>query len=332
MNILFIANYDYANIFSEWCLAFEKYLLDNNIKNINLKYYCLKQEVKIKYEYNFPKCSINTEIYISNLPNYIIKNNFTSIFFEGEVYKYYDIITNISKLSNIKRNFNIFHTGSRYRRLSPVFNKLDNHPSITKIIYGSDLYRLAPNINVNKKCVILPIKYIETLYTKNDLINKYNNNNKLLILHCPSNRVSKGSDTIKEIVDRVLLNNNIQNYFEYKEISNVSNEEIMSIKKNSHIYIDQFNINVGGFGVSSMEALAVGNIVLSSMNNIPENVLHKNFPIINISSLELFEKILTNLLLKNKALILQEAINSYDYYYKEYSNAGISKKLLTCCI
>ena len=50
----------------------------------------------------------------------------------------------------------------------------------------------------------------------------------------------------------------------------MTNCEVIRIKKESYIYIDQFHVDISGYGISFIEALAYGNIVLASIQNISE--------------------------------------------------------------
>ena len=189
------------------------------------------------------------------------------------------------------------------------------------------MYRLAGSVSKDKKIVILPVKYSQTMYNVNDLRNKYDNVDKLTILHCPSSRRSKGSNTIQSLINKIIDSHNLHDKYEFLEVNGKSNEDIMDYKKKSHIYICQFNDDVGGFGVSAMEALSTGNIVLSSMNNIERSVLHSDFPIINISGIDNFEKQLLGLLLKDTQSIYNLALKSLNYYHREYSTDNVSKKI-----
>ena len=130
------------------------------------------------------------------------------------------------------------------------------------------------------------------------------------------------------MINKILDSHNLHDKYEFLEVSGKSNENIMDYKKKSHIYICQYNLDVGGFGVSAMEALATGNIVLSSMNNIERKVLHSDFPIINISGINNFEQKLLNLLLKDTKSIFNLALKSLNYYHREYSIDNVSKKIL----
>ena len=329
INILFVCLYDYANIQAEWCKFLEKKFVNDN--KITVKYICYKDNIKKRFNYTSPLNTITfnqSENFYDIVENYIIENNINNVFFEGEDIEYYSLINRLSLKKNI--NFNIFHNGSNYRKNFVSTNSYDKNPLINKIIYGSDLYYLGKGINPSKKIVILPVKYTNFNYTEEDIINKFNCD-KVIILHCPSSKRRKGSHIIRTVVNNILLKYNLYNKYEYIELTNKTNDEIMLFKKKSHIYIDQFFPDIGGFGVSAIEALVCGNIVLSSMNNIPQGVLPKNFPIIPINDYNYLENTLIKLFLLQRKQLLNIAISTFVNYNKEYDIDNFSKKILDIC-
>ena len=77
--------------------------------------------------------------------------------------------------------------------------------------------------------------------------------------------------------------------------------------------------DVGGFGVSSIEALSTGNIVLSLNHHVDERFLINGFPIINLKNEEKFNQIIAELIHKDKKELLDIANRSFEYFTKHIS-------------
>ena len=99
------------------------------------------------------------------------------------------------------------------------------------------------------------------------------------------------------------------------------------------IHIDQFNTVVGNFGITSIEALINGNIVLSTYNNVNLDEISVNYsqldlsnkdmvncPIIDTSEgLDHFAHQLEDLCKKTDDDLRELSIRSYDYFVKYMS-------------
>lgn len=106
-----------------------------------------------------------------------------------------------------------------------------------------------------------------------------------VVMHVPSNKGKKGTDAIRRAMGRM------PSHVEYVEISGVSAQEALEAKRRCDIYIDQLIPDIGGYGASSVEALAQGKAVLASINHVLEcrDEIEQHFalpPIINIESEE----------------------------------------------
>lgn len=325
---LFLGKCDYANILYNWYNS-----IKTCKKNIDV-YYSLLVDSN-PYNYNRSGKIKISNFYDKNLINNLIlfckKKNIKHIIIEELFYRFTKeeietILKIINNLNYIGCSIYWFHNGTKYRNNYKKINYILSKLKIKKIIYGADLYRLS---NFNNKIIILPTYYYK--YDKNMLYEKFNND-KIIILHCPSK--NKGSDIIEAIVNSV-----IEKYenVEFKIVNKVKHDEIMKNKELSHIYIDQFcdgnngRTNVGGFGVSSIEALSTGNIVLSLNNNIPYKYFENGFPIIDLKCEEHFVKILNNLLQLSIEELKKKAIESFDYFNKYISYNATSNKIIQLC-
>ncbi len=229
-------------------------------------------------------------------------------------------------------------------------NWLQNlYPEIFKIIikkksilyHAHDIYFLndkskinfvVPEFNdCNKKLnVIIPGTPVDICENIDEILNRRYNNNKLVITHVNSRADGgkrKGSLIINEIMKGIIKNNkNI--LYNFIDFQTKSFDEIMEIKKNTDIYIDQYNNDIGGFGTSSIEALKYGCIVLCTINKLNNSIFEviqkDNFPIINISgSIDNFKNILINICSYDKKNIFDISNKNIDWVKKNLSSDKI---------
>lgn len=355
MNILFLANMDFANVFGEWVFAMKKYCEEKNIYN-EISYIQLQENGNLSHsrgkEYNkknnyadvslalniskTDKEKINKvgKIYSQIFSDYIIKHKVKTIIIEDYVnwkiwwYKLilYNCKTYYEKDNSLK--FIIFHNGSFYRSNYDYLNHYDKDSYIYKVLYSPDLFRLG-DIDQNKKLVINPTFYVE--YKKEMIIKKFKKE-KLTIFHCPY--IDKGTNFIKQKINNLLIKYNLQDKYEFNTTSGITFEEVIELKKHTHIYIGQFcdgkhsSQNVGGYGLSSIEALATGNIVLNLNHKIPLEIIGTDFPIIDLENETKFENIVLNLLLKDKKELQEIAIKSFEYFQENIGYKSIYKKFV----
>ena len=127
------------------------------------------------------------------------------------------------------------------------------------------------------------------------------------ICHSPSNVISKGTDTIEKII---MLQ---KRYFSlnFKIIHGVPYSECLKQREGNHIFVGQLNKKVGGFGYSSVEAMAQGMVSMATRNNTPDKIWEdaglKPPPVIDFSESSLKE------LLSNIDKIQELREKSYDY-------------------
>lgn len=103
-------------------------------------------------------------------------------------------------------------------------------------------------------------------------------NDRPLIVHSPSVKVGKGTNIIVPIIEELKLTYN----FDFKLVHGVSRKEALNIMRSADISIDQ--IIVGGYGMASCEAMALGKPVVNFI--LPEIFLAglpPDCPIVNAS-------------------------------------------------
>ena len=127
---------------------------------------------------------------------------------------------------------------------------------------------------------------------------------------------------------------------------NVSNTTILDWKKKTIIHIDQFNTKVGNFGVTSIEGLINGNIVLSSYNNVNLDEISEKYSMINKSksdmvdcsiiniskSQEYFAHKFEEICKKTDEELFELSMKSYDYYVQFMSPQVVTKYFEKCIL
>ncbi|MCO4783738.1 MAG: hypothetical protein KC646_15530 [Candidatus Cloacimonetes bacterium] len=231
----------------------------------------------------------------------------------------------------------IHHCGIDYRQAYKEFDEI-NDQYFDKILIGVDLYRLSPK--TDKHCVPVAAYQSNTSIVETiNIIEKKFNEDVLRVFHAPSSHTTKGTESIKKVVQASfnLLPSHIKKQVVYEEtVPPVPNAQIIDIKKKSHIYIDQFHQEIGGYGISSVEALAFGNIVLSSIHKLDKDALElqcltksraEQFPIIDTTmDLELFQKKLLELFVTPMSILKKKAIDSFNFYNEIFTFESISKR------
>lgn len=305
--IIFICNRDWANVRTHMSCLINRY--SNKYQSVTI---CLSKHVfdyELKHDYDLlsnPKeiaPIVTTLIHKADIVYWAEESQ--RCIFEKYVPNFWKNILPKKKV--------IGHSGSEYRK----FYKKYNHQDLDIFDYqilNTDLYRLSP---LNKKipliqcCDIEPVSY-------DDLYNRYNEPN-IIICHAPSKRHKKGSDAIDEVINRILFKYEHVKYVQLNK--NMQHDEILKLKKHAHIYIDQYNLKVGGFGVSSLESLAYGSIVLCSINNLNKNIWTtldiSPPPIIDIGvNIDDFYDIVDSLISQTKETLLNQSMQSINWYNK----------------
>ncbi|TSB46082.1 glycosyltransferase [Alkalicoccobacillus porphyridii] len=99
---------------------------------------------------------------------------------------------------------------------------------------------------------------------------------KPIIVHAPTNQAFKGTKHVHEAIE-VLEQQGYQ--FEYKKIENVSHDQALEMYKEADIIIDQ--LLCGTYGVLSVEAMALGKVVIANIREDVRSHLPNHFPIVS---------------------------------------------------
>ena len=242
-------------------------------------------------------------------------------------------------------DFDVYHLewGLEFYRSGSFVKRLkDKNKKIVCSYHGQDLRTRGvveiidrySNLNITSEFDLLSkhpnIKHLPLPFNINDIPRVKNNSNQILICHSPTNRYYKGSEKIISVCKKIESENKNVKFI---LIENKSHEDVMKIKAQCDIHIDQIGDRGGwGFGMSSVEAMAMG---LCCMTQIDKCEIYlDNHPFININESNMrtvVESTLQNLELikqkKNEALSWVKENHSYDKVidklYNLYQESGV---------
>ena len=272
--ITFIDYKDYANVMTEWAYAINKHSTKYRTAIICKKPH--QNNYHLKHHYDIESVEhvrerVQRIIRIILSSNYIVLGDFTARVADQHwngrnilkciMDKWLHYKLDPEQVKHVK--FIMFHPGSDYRKKYDAFNK---KRGFFKTLMAPDLYRLSPKSEDDQ--VIWPICTVALSYPEEMVVRSIRRRfelDKLIIFHCPSNPELKGSNIVTNIVKAVVAK---FPRFSYIELTNQPHATIMKHRMTATIHIDQFFPSIGTFGVSSIESLLFGNIVLSSDNNI----------------------------------------------------------------
>ncbi|MGE5500228.1 MAG: glycosyltransferase, partial [Syntrophothermus sp.] len=153
--------------------------------------------------------------------------------------------------------------------------------------YGSDLRARGiireldeiSDLNITSEFDHLELKkdlhYLFYPYDSSELPGKDNQENeKVRIVHSPTNRKYKGTELIISVIERISREKNI----EFLLLENLPREDVLRVKSRSDICIDQVGGTMGGtgYGKAGIETLAMGIPTITNMTKsysswLPEN-------------------------------------------------------------
>jgi len=151
----------------------------------------------------------------------------------------------------------------------------------------------------------------------------YNSPKTIRIIHSPTNRFVKGTDSVIEAIEKVKSSGR---EFEFLLVENQPREKVIEIKSTCHIAIDQIGNRGGtGYGINSIETLAMGLPTITDMNGGMNSWLPEN-PFIVAGADNLAYKVIE--LLDNRDFLLSKRKSSRDWVIKYHSYESVFKKLM----
>lgn len=165
------------------------------------------------------------------------------------------------------------HVGSAYRMAPERYNEVDRQLGFARRFIGGDLYRYAVD----------DPSAVPYFAPPDGLVEPAPPGERVRIGHSPTNRDKKGTPAILEVLED-LATGPLGPQVEIDLIEGVSYPEALARRSRCHVFVDQLEPTIGGFGASSVEALAAGCAVLADVHNVHPSV--GNFypapPIINV--------------------------------------------------
>lgn len=224
---------------------------------------------------------------------------------------------------NLNRKIIIHYRGSEIRKemgakflTKEVISKIVRESKIADLILVKD-GQLAELINpyIENSIVFPNIVDVSIVNNANKF---YNYENKLKIVHIPSNPTVKGSEIIRKQIAK------IRSQVIYEEFTNLSHSEVLQKYQESDLVIDQ--ILTGTYGNSSLEAMAVGTPVLNCLNPLFTAYEPEMPPIFNIDESNICDVIIS--LDNNRNLIEKIGAKSKQFVEKYHSYQSVGKKLV----
>lgn len=202
--------------------------------------------------------------------------------------------------------------------------------------YGSDLRARGiikemdqlSDLNITSEFDHLALKkglhYLFYPYDPAELPEKSNSDNeKVTIVHSPTNRKYKGTDLIISVIERIKKEKKV----EFILLENRPRPEVLQIKSRSDISIDQVGGAMGGtgYGKAGIETLAMGIPTITNMTSEYESWLPENpFTVANNSE-ELYKKLNELIESKTQRQVLGDRGKAWVCKYHGYKS--VNKKL-----
>ena len=175
------------------------------------------------------------------------------------------------------------HVGSAFRDNHARFQIADDALGFDVRFLGGDLYRFAASDGRAVPYFVPP---------HDDPQSDSLSGRRLRVGHSPTNRAKKGTSEILSVLQT------LPSDIEVDLIENTAFEECIRRRAACHVFVDQMNPEIGGFGASSVEALASGCVVLADVRHVvPEvNAFYPPPPIVHVVDAEMLRIRLLELL------------------------------------
>uniref|UniRef100_A0A6C0BNK1 Glycosyltransferase n=1 Tax=viral metagenome TaxID=1070528 RepID=A0A6C0BNK1_9ZZZZ len=262
MRVLFLTFQDYANVSTDICAALNEHIdgWEAKVCSCHPHPFVYANKHDLDYDHATTKQKDDLKAWVEQGVDIVVWAN------EANPRTYYDLYhtsrlfrdtLSFQQWERIPHKF-IFHAGNSYRTYAGYFNDYDQSQGIRQLV-SPDLWRLAlpeAQILFGKPIPFAPqLRHAER---------------RLVVGHSPTNYYLKGSGLIEKAVRALDV--------EYRQLGgplqqgkSLPHAELAKRRADCDIYIDQFS-TVGGLGVSSLEAMAQGILVLCSTQMIPDQL------------------------------------------------------------
>jgi len=295
MRVLLLAKNDWANLGYTFSMCLQKVGVDAVMLGKSPNYY--------KYP--------NKAFALENVRHYAEEADIIQFMHSS----YIDTGIDLSK----KRVF-VFHGGGHYRdnpaKVNAVFNPIVER---TLIQTGDLLGRGAKN-----EKWVLPAVDIEAI--KPDY--SFNEGEKIIVGHYPSSADTKGSNIVNKAISELKHNRDVASRFIYRfSIERVTWKEQMERVNECDIYIEQMRL--GEWGVSALEAAALGKLVITNFNSYNRYVreYNNNPELIVANNINELRSVLKEFLKFNNSELLSCKKNTRLWVENHHSYKAIGDKL-----
>jgi glycosyltransferase involved in cell wall biosynthesis len=150
---------------------------------------------------------------------------------------------------------------------------------------------------------------------------EYAQHEKLQIVHAPTNRFVKGTDSVIKAIQEIKQSRNI----EFVLLENMSRGEVIKIKRTCHISVDQIGNRGGtGYGINSLETLSMGIPTVTELAWGMDKWLPES-PFLNANENSIAEVLIE--LIDNKELRMKKRKESRRWVEKHHSYKAVFEKL-----
>jgi hypothetical protein len=153
---------------------------------------------------------------------------------------------------------------------------------------------------------------------------KKNFNKKLKIVHSPTNRLYKGTDKIISVIGRIKKDFD----FEFILLENLSHNEVLKIKRDCDLAIDQVGGIAGGsgYGRNSIENLAMGLPTITEFSDEYLKFIGEN-PFLN-SNIGNLGDVITDII-KNPGILIDISKKGIEWLERTHSYKAVNEKLIS---
>jgi glycosyltransferase involved in cell wall biosynthesis len=168
------------------------------------------------------------------------------------------------------------------------------------------------------------INYIYFPFDEKNFKISEKNNQKIKIIHSPTNREYKGTDKILKVISEVENSRNI----EFILLENIEREKVLKIKSECDIAIDQVGGEFGGtgYGKNSIENLSMGVPTVTEFSGDYLNFIKEN-PFIHSDINSLKENLVK--LIDNKSLRSELSVKGRKWVEDYHSYSSVNKMLMS---
>jgi len=179
-------------------------------------------------------------------------------------------------------------------------------------------------LNLTSELDLLPrhpnIKYLHLPFDMDLFTPDFHISNPVIVCHATRNRHFKGSDAIIEICTKLEKQGKIK----FSLIENLPHSESIRLKQNADIYIDQIANVAPGYGMNSIEAVAMGAVSCTYMDEDYQKFL-PDHPFVHVSSDNLEQELLRLASDKDKLISMKQS--SLQWMQKTHSLNAVGNQL-----